>query len=49
MYTFRKFLVIQQKLVQKSDLLKKINVFSITYCQMFHPKNPFDEKMKMTK
>jgi hypothetical protein len=38
-----------QKLIQKSDVLKNLYVFFLTYCKIFHPKNPFYEKMKMTK
>jgi hypothetical protein len=29
--------------------LRKLYIFLITYCKRFHPKNPFYEKMKMTK
>jgi hypothetical protein len=48
MYTFLKFLIIHEKLIQKNDVLKKLYVFLITYCKIFHPENPFYEKVKMT-
>jgi len=41
-------LVIHDKLTQKSDVLKKIYVFLVTYCKRFHPKSPFYEKVKRT-
>jgi hypothetical protein len=49
MYTFTKFLVnIHQKLIQKIETLMRLYVFLVTYCKIFHLKNPFYEKMKMT-
>jgi len=33
---------------KKFDVLKKFDVFLITYCKRFHPKSPFYEKVKMT-
>jgi hypothetical protein len=29
--------------------LRKLFVFLVTYCKIFHPKYPFHEKIKMTK
>ncbi len=49
LYPKKKILIIHQKLIKKSDILKKFYVFLITYCKRFHPKNPFYEKVKMTK
>jgi len=48
MYTFLKKLVIHEKLIKKSDVLRKNYVFLVTYCKRFHPKSPFYEKVKMT-
>jgi len=42
------YIYIHEKLKQKSDVLKKLYVFLVTYCKIFHPKSPFYEKVKMT-
>ncbi len=47
---FQKILSYSSKLnTKKFDVLKKLDLFLITYCKRFHPQNPLYEKVKMNK
>jgi hypothetical protein len=44
---FKKY-IYSWKINTKSDVLKKLYEFLITYCKNFHPKSPLYEKVKVT-